>query len=370
MSLRRLAAALLLLPCPLLAQSTLDTKRVDQIVTAAMTAKHIPALQIAITENGQIVYSKAFGTIDLENDVPATPQSLFRTGSLAKPLTAVAALSLADAGKLDLDAPIQKYCPRFPLKPWPVTTRELLSHTSGIRHYRDDEIDSTQHYASITDGFSIFASDPLLFKPGTKYTYSTYGYSVAGCVIEGAARTSYFSYLQQHVLQPAGMSHTAIDNTFDIVPHRAHGYQYVDGQVKNAGLMDSSYKIPGGGLDTTAEDLARLTSALMDHRILKPDTIASMWTPFKLASGQAAGIGVEPNAAYGLGWELTASNGHTIAWHTGSQQGCNDALALLPDRRFAIAVLTNMEDSHPIGIVNQVLTMFSGQTTAAPEHPN
>lgn len=343
-----------------------DAQRVDRIVDAGMAAKHIPALQIAIAENGRIVYSKAFGTIDLENDVPATPQSLFRTGSLAKPLTAVAALTLADAGRLDLDAPVRKYCPRFPVKPWPITTRELLSHTSGIRHYRGNEIDDTRHYASMADGFSIFAGDPLLFEPGTEFGYSTYGYTVLGCVIEGASGTAYFSYLRQHVLRPAGMSHTEVDNVFDLVPHRAHGYQYVDGQVKNAGLMDSSYKIPGGGLDTTADDLVRLADALMDHRILKPATIASMWTPFKLASGQAADAGAHAHSAYGLGWELTTSNGHAIVWHMGDQQGCSTAFALLPERHFAIAILTNMEDARPIDLVNQILTLYSGQTTASP----
>jgi serine beta-lactamase-like protein LACTB, mitochondrial len=366
MRLIAIVSTLLFLPCTLWAQSSLDTARVDQWVAAAMSAKHIPALQIAIVEDGRIVYSKALGKIDLENDVSATPQSLFRTGSLAKPVTAVAALALADAGKLDLDAPVQKYCPSFPAKPWPVTTRELLSHTSGIRHYKDGEIDSTRHYNTMSDGFAIFAGDPLLFEPGTQYTYSTYGYTVLGCVIEGAAGESYFSYLQHHVLQPAGMQHTAIDDAFNIVPHRAHGYQYVDGKVQNAGLMDSSYKIPGGGLDTTADDLVKLSAALMNNDLLKPHTIEAMWAPFKLRSGQPARTGVVRKASYGLGWELTTSKGHKIVWHTGNQQGCSNALALLPDKHFAVAILTNMEGSDPIDIVDQILAAYNGVTTARP----
>jgi serine beta-lactamase-like protein LACTB, mitochondrial len=363
----RIALALAILQVCLRAQSPVDAMHVDQIVAADMKAKHTPAVEIAIAKGGHIVYSKAFGNVDLENDLRAEPETLFRTGSLAKPMTAVAALTLADAGKLDLDAPVQKYCPAFPLKQWPITTRELLSHTSGIRHYKGDEIASTRHYRSMSDALVMFANDPLLFEPGTSYSYSTYGYTLVGCVIEGASGQQYFGYLREHVLQPAGMNHTAIDDVFQIVPHRARGYQYLDGEVKNADLMDSSYKIPGGGLDTTAEDLMRLAAALMNGGILKPDTIARMWTPFTLRSGKAAGTGVEPNSNYGLGWEITMSNGHKVVWHTGSQQGCNTAMALVPEERFAVAIMTNMERAHPIDIVNDVLESFGGVTTARPK---
>ncbi len=275
MKLHRLLPFFLLIAVSALAQvqAPVDTSRVDQIVAADMAEKHTPAVEIAIARDGRVVYSRPFGIVDLENDLHATTETLFRTGSIAKPITAVAALTLVDAGKLDLDAPVQTYCPSFPLKPWSITTRELLSHTSGIRHYREGEVESTRHYQSMSDGFAIFAGDPLLFEPGTNYSYSTYGYTVVGCVIEGASHQNYFDYLRQHVLEPAGMAHTAVDDVFEIVPHRARGYQKVDDHLKNAGLMDSSYKIPGGGLDTTAEDLVRLGSALMNANILKPATI-------------------------------------------------------------------------------------------------
>src|SRR4029079_17081865 len=104
-----------------------------------------------------------------------------RTVCIAKPISEVAAMTLVEAVKLDLDAPIQKYCPAFPQKQWTISTRQLLSHTSGIRHYKEDEIGSTKHYEKMSDGFAIFANDPLLFQPGTKYSYSTYGYTVVGC---------------------------------------------------------------------------------------------------------------------------------------------------------------------------------------------
>ena len=259
--------------------------KVDQVVTAAMHQQQIPAMTVAAAMADRIVYSRAFGTADLENAVPATTETLVRTGSIAKPISAAAAMTLVDSGKLDLDAPVQKYCSPFPLKQWPITTRELLSHTSGIRHYREGEIESTRHYKWMSDGFAIFANDPLLFEPGTAFSYSTYGYTVVGCVIEGASGERFEDYVAERVLKPAGMTHTFVDDVFEIVPHRARGYQKVNGQVKNAGLMDSSYKIPGGGYATTAEDLVHLAQALMDGKIVKPDTLAQMWTPVKIPGG-------------------------------------------------------------------------------------
>src|SRR5215470_5777928 len=225
---------------PLAQQSaTADfSAQVDRAVVEELKKQQMPAVTVAIAKDGRIIYSKAFGMADLENNVPATTETLIRTGSLAKPITAAAAMTLVEAGKLNLDAPVQKYCPAFPQKQWPITTRELLSHTSGIRHYKGDEADSTKHFNSMSDGFSIFAADPLLLEPGTKSSYSTYSYTVAGCVIEGASGQKYYDYLRDHILAPAGMTHTFVDDVYTIIPHRARGYQKMSGQVKNAGLMD------------------------------------------------------------------------------------------------------------------------------------
>src|SRR3954447_10287789 len=200
---------LLLLSCACLAYQSADpTAGVDAAVREFQAKTQAPAVTVAVAVDGKITYSKAFGMADVENDVKATPETLIRTGSIAKPITAAAAMTLVEAGKLDLDAPVQKYCPAFPQKQWAITTRELLTHPSGIRHYKEGEIESTKHYNSMSDGFTIFAADPLLFEPGTKFSYSTYGYTVAGCVIEGASGEKYFDYVREHVLLPAGMTHT------------------------------------------------------------------------------------------------------------------------------------------------------------------
>jgi len=329
------------------------TSAIDRIVAEQMQKQQIPAMTVAVAIDGRVVYSKGFGTADIENAVTADGETLIRTGSLAKPITAVAAMTLVEAGKLDLDAPIQKYCPAFPQKPWTITTRELLTHTSGIRHYKGDEVDITKHYLNMSDGFSIFAADPLLFQPGTKFSYSTYGYTVVGCVIEGASGQKYYDYVREHVLLPARMTHTYVDDVYAIVPRRARGYQTKDGKVQNAGLMDSSYKIPGGGLTSTAEDLVRFGSALMDGKIVKNETLATMW--------RATGVPTLDNgkpSSYGMGFGVLAVDGEKYVAHSGGQQGTSTDMAFLPGKRFAVAVFTNNENAEPFDVTGPILDLY------------
>jgi len=140
-------------------------------------------------------------------------------------------MALYQAGRLDLDVPVQKYCPAFPKKQWTITTRELLGHLSGIRHYKQDNSDvfSTKHYAHISDAFEVFADEPLLFEPGTKMQYTTFGYDVVGCVIEGASGEDFVSALNALVLGPAGMTSTRTDDAFVIIPHRSRPYSLAAG---------------------------------------------------------------------------------------------------------------------------------------------
>ncbi len=336
------------------------TMQVDQIVSDQMKRQPIPAMTVAVAENGNIVYSKASGLADKENKVAAKPETLIRTGSLAKPLTAVAAMILVELGKLDLDVPVQKYCPAFPVKPWPVTTRELLTHTAGIRDYQGGEFSSTEHFTNMSDGLRIFKSDPLLFEPNSRYSYSTYGYSVVGCVIEGASDEKYFDYLREHVLIPTGMTHTFVDDVHVIILNRARGYQRAEatGAIENADLMDSSYKIPGGGLVTTAEDLARFGMSLMDGKILKPATLAVMWTPTGRPDPK------NKPSTYGMGFWIRNLDGRALLTHDGSQQGISTYIALVPAKRLAVVVMMNLYKADALEVVQSITKVY-----LAPQNP-
>ena len=182
-------------------------------------------------ENGEYEWGSGFGFADLENNVPASEHTLFRLASISKSLTATGAMQLWEGGQLDLDAPVQKYCSAFPQKPWPITTRRVMGHLAGIRHYKgssqdDPEVGNTKHFDNpIQAGLDFLKNDPLLSEPGKQFHYSTQGYTLVGCVMEGASGAKYVDFMRQNVFAPAGMEHTQVDDRFAIVPYRTRFYE-------------------------------------------------------------------------------------------------------------------------------------------------
>ena len=341
-----LAASLLALSClPVDAQDTTFSPQkraqIEKAVSAFMTANSVPGISVAVVQNGQPVWSTGFGMADLEDSAPATSSTLYRLGSISKPITAVAILQLHERGKLDLDAPVQKYCPTFPQKDSPITSRQLLAHLGGIRHYNKDgkgdvPDDSARHFATMEESLQLFASDPLVGKPGTQFHYSTYGYTLLGCVLEGASSQKYVDFVRENVFRTAAMEHTQADDFFAIVPHRTRWYHRdKTGAVRNAGVLDSSYKIPGGGLISSADDMANFEAAILAGKLLKPATQEMMLTRQHTADGRLT--------AYALGWGVTDKLGiHTVG-HDGNQQGTSTAILLAPQKSAAVVVLANMD---------------------------
>jgi serine beta-lactamase-like protein LACTB len=327
--------------------------QIEKAASSFLAANSVPGVSVAVVQDGELVWSAGFGMADLENFVPATPSTLFRLGSISKPITATAILQLSERGKLDLDAEVQKYCPAFPKKEWPITTRELLGHLGGIRHYNPDgkgdiPDDSAKHFASMEESLQIFAGDPLVAKPGTKFHYSTYGYTLLGCVLEGAASEKYVDYVEENVFGPAGMEETQADNSFAVIQHRSRWYHKDKaGVVQNAGVLDSSYKIPGGGLISSADDMARFEIAILANKLLRPATREVMWTPQKAADGSPTG--------YALGWGIQKKYGLALVEHTGGQQGTSTSIFLVPERRAGIVVLANMDGVDSAALSREIL---------------
>jgi len=311
-------------------------QRIERALGEELAARRIPGLSVAVGAAGELRWSAGLGMADLENLVPARAGTVYRTGSIAKPITAVAVLQLAERGKLDLDAPVQEYVPEFPTKPWPVTARLLLGHLAGIRHYRAREFLSVEHYFNLRDPLKVFMDDPLMAEPGTKFVYSTYGYSLLGAIVEAAAGMPFTRYLEEHIFRPAGMVSTRADDVFAIIPNRARGYQLLnDGRLHNATLVDTSNKIPGGGLVATAEDLVRLGLALQRGTLLGKASRDAMFTPQRLKDGRSTG--------YGLGWYITRAEGRARYHHGGAQSGASTFLALYPQRHVVLAWMMNLE---------------------------
>ena len=321
----------------------------EAAILAALPRLGAPGLSIAIVRDRELRWSAGYGLADLENDVPATPATVYRLASVAKPITATAVLQLAERGKLDLDAAIQRYVPGFPEKPWPITARQLLAHQSGIRNWSREEFHNTRRFTSITESLEPFKDDGLLFEPGTRTQYTSLGFTLLGAALEGAGGAPFMDQLRASVFQPAGMESARDDNVFAIVPHRARGYfRHGDGTLANAPLTDTSNRLPGGGLVANAEDVARFASAWQRGLLLKPETVQMALAPQKLRGGSVTG--------YGLGWAVgrrdTRRGSRREAYHVGGQPQVSSVLYMQPDAGVAVAILANLE-----GIENALLDL-------------
>jgi serine beta-lactamase-like protein LACTB, mitochondrial len=339
------------------AQQRLPAEKRTQIEAAVskfMSTTHVPGLSVAVVENAELEWASGFGFADLENHVPATEFTLYRLASISKSLSATGAMKLVEKGNLELDDPVQKYCPVFPQKSGAITTRLVMGHLAGIRHYKSDsqndpEVGNTKHFDDpIQAGLDFFKKDPLLSEPGKQFHYSTQGYTLVGCVMQGASGAKYTEYMRQNVFIPAGMEHTLVDDRFAIIPYRTRFYHKTEsGTVENADFLDSSYKIPGGGWLSSAEDMARFETAMLSDKLLKPETRSLMWTPLKPSDGQ-------PNG-YALGWGTLTEDGVRYVGHDGGQQGTSTNFFIAPEKRAGVVVLANMEDVPVNELSKQIL---------------
>jgi serine beta-lactamase-like protein LACTB, mitochondrial len=310
----------------------------DQIGNQLLS-RGVPGLAVAVAVDGRIVYAEGFGYADLEERVPAWPTTKFRIGSISKTFTAAALMQLVEQGKIDLDAPVQKYVPSFPQKNGTITPRLLAGHLAGIRHYKGDEIVISQHYDSVVESLKIFEYDPLVSPPGTAFHYSSYGFNLLSAVIESASGEKFTSYLQEHVFTPLGLIDTTADQNRSIITQRSRFYDLQkDGADENAPYVDNSYKWASGGLLSTPEDLVRFGSALLHPGFLTGNSLQQLFTSQKTNSGQETG--------YGIGWFIHKSqSGQPIYEHSGGSVGGTSQLIIYPDTRVVVALTTNLSEA-------------------------
>lgn len=339
---------------------------IEAAVSKFMATTHAPGVAVAVVENGEYEWGGGFGFADLENNVPASEHTLFRLASISKSLTAVGAMEIWERGQLDLDAPVQKYCPAFPEKSKPITTREVMGHLGGIRHYKPDPVQdlegkNTKHFDNpIQAGLDFFKNDALVADPGTHFHYSTQGYTLVGCVMEGASGAKYVDFMRANVFAPAGMAQTQVDDRFAIIPYRTRFYEKTaDGAVRNADFLDSSYKIPGGGWLSSAEDMARFEVALLSDKLVKRATRELMWTPLKPSDGS--------KDSYGLGFGVEDEGGTLFIGHSGGQQGTSTDFMIAPKQRAGVVVLVNMEGVGANELAKEILGVLVGSGENGPK---
>lgn len=310
-----------------------------------------PGISVAVAYKGRIVFSKGIGFIDIDNNVPATSSSVYNIGSVSKVVTAVGVMKLIEQGKIKLDDSISQYVSEFPDKGTPITIRQIMTHTTGIRHYRrtdfPDSIDNEnwKPYSSFADAIKLFKEDPLLFKPGEYYFYSSYAVNLLQGLVEKVSGMSFEDYMRKNVWIPAAMINTSFDVPERIVPNRAKGYMQDKGRLVNNPYGDLTYKFASGGMISTVEDMVRFGVALNHGGLLKPETIALMYQPqikdvFRFqTSGNPSNLEFE----MGLMWNMRKdNNGRIFIYHCGTVKGFNACFVNYPEEDLVVATADNM----------------------------
>lgn len=322
----------LLIPCYAFSQD-INQKifSADSLINTYFESKNLPGMAISIYLGDGMIFSKGYGFADTREQVPVNPStSKFRIGSVSKTLTAVGMGVLMQEGKLDPDAVVQTYVPHFPEKEYPITVRQVAGHIAGIRHYVGSEFMSRKLYETIDEGLTIFQDDPLLFEPGTQYSYSSYGWNLISAVIEGASGEEFLTFMKKEVFDPLGMNNTVPEWSNQDIPNLVSFYEQDNSK---ADFVDNSYKWAGGGFVGTTEDLVRFGVGMMDYDFLNEEVQQELMVPQETSDGASTN--------YGMGWSMLQHDGKYWVGHSGGSVGGSTMFLMNKQHRMIIAYTIN-----------------------------
>lgn len=317
----------------------------SKLLEVALDSLKTPSISAAVGINNEVVWAKAIGYKDLEKQELADINTKFRVGSSSKSITSVGLGKLIENKQINLDSGIRYYVPFFDAAKPRITIRQLASHSSGIRNYKDKEFNSDTEYSNIEESMKVFMYDTLLFKPGEKFAYATYNYTVLSAAMEQITKTGFLDYMQKTIFVPLGMKSTTADYKFRAITDNAQFYNYdaKAGKYKKAPEVNISNKWAGGGFLSTPTDLVKLGNALLSGKILSTNTTAVLWTPQKLNNGKANGIN------YAIGWKVdtvklfTGTKSVKQIHHGGSASGATAMFVLFPDYNMSVCILANRD---------------------------
>jgi CubicO group peptidase (beta-lactamase class C family) len=313
---------------------------------------------ILVARDGKVLVSKGYGMADVEHDVPNTPETRFRLGSLTKQFTAVSILLLQERGKLSVQDSVCKYVAPCPEAWQPVTIHHLLSHTGGVPNFTNfdqfpDYPRTKRETATVESLIGRFRDRPLDFKPGEKWNYSNSGYVLLGHVVEKLSGKSYESFLRENIFEPLKMTNTGYDHAGEIVKRRARGYAAgPDGKLANADYIDMSIPFAAGGLYSTVGDLYLWDQALNGEKLLKKSSLDAMFTA------------VRNDYGYGYGVNKLFNRAH--ATHGGSIEGFSTSIHRFPDDRVTVIVLSNYEAARSGPIARDLAAIAFGEKYEMP----
>ncbi|MEZ4887578.1 MAG: serine hydrolase [Chitinophagales bacterium] len=343
-----------------------ESQQIEQIVNEEIVKQELIGLAIGVVNNGQIAYLKGFGYEDRAAQKKVDLDSKFRWASMAKSLTSIAAMKLWENDKLDLDKDVHSYVENFPEKG--VTMNYLLQNQSGIGHY--DEMDKSypnwnrlqiaysdnQPYNSYLS-VNIFADAPLQSTPGTQYLYSTFGFNLAGAVVEKAGKDAYqkgyIDMVSEYIASPLGMTTLQPDYHFGNSANEVKGYFKNDmGEIELRNDDNITWKLPAGGFHSTIGDLTKFMQGVVNRKILKSATYDKMWTKQDKPDKDGS------VADYGYGFGVNGSGVNLRVWHSGSQTKTKTLYLCYPNQGIGVAVMCNSEWANPWIIADKILKVL------------
>jgi len=334
------------------ADATGDAKARRDAAIASLMQRYdgqVPGASLLVLKDGQPVVDRGFGLANLEDRVPAAPETNYRLASISKQFTAGSILLLAEDGKLRLDDPVKRWLPSLPAAADAITIRQLLSHTSGLIDYEDVMPAELKGQLHDIDVLRILeGQDRTYFVPGSSYRYSNSGYALLALIVGKASGQDFASFLRQRIFLPLGMADTlALEEGVSTVVNRAYGYSETDGRWERTDQSPTSAVLGDGGIYSSIRDLARWDAALYDERLLKK---ASLDLAFSHATPTP-----EPDVPYyGFGWRI---NGDAV-WHSGESIGFRNVIVRYPKEKLTVILLSNRNDPEPYRTAVAIADLF------------
>jgi len=348
-------------------------ERARPLVRALLFEDNLPGLSLAVSVAGEIVWAEGFGWANIEERQPVTPQTRFRIGGTAKPMTATAVGLLVERGQLDIGLSARSYVPSFPEKAWPITTRQLMGHVAGIRHHDEDDemLYRRTSCSGPLDALGIYADDSLRFEPGMAFEYSSYGWMLVGAVVEAAAGEPFLDFMQREVFDPIGMRDTVLDDPARPAAETTAFYwpfASVDTKtgIEYANNPDNSCLQGAAGLLSTPSDVVRFGAAMLDGRLIAAETLDMLSTPVVLDSGESTG--------HSLGWSVRqiptgpASAETTVFGHDAISAGGTTSFVTVPEYGVVIAVTANVSHARNLSsLTAQLVDLFVESSSPNPD---
>lgn len=321
--------------------------RADAIVRRAMVDNHIPGLQIAVVKDGKIVMSRAYGVSSLETKAPVTPRTVFSINSITKAFTGLAAMREVEAGRLDLANPISAYVDGLPEAWQGVTVERLLSHTSGLPNFVDNNSGGSIDEAG---AWNATRALPVYFPPGDRFNYSQTNYALVQMAINGLRGRAKDATVADEQFAIAGLRHTGYGDSRDSIPGKAVAYGYQRATPESPRIRREIFTPlhrAASGIDSTADDMGAWMNAVLQRKLLGEAATRTMWTPVAYNSGQ--------KGQWGMGWLVMDRPEHRAVGMTG---GSRAAMFLYPEDKVGVVILTNLAGAAPEDLIDEVAQGF------------